>query len=167
MHKMIRKNDQQAAREMHTPPPLIIGYGNPYRQDDRIGHVIAEELQRWATAVGQPLDVVTAYQLDLDMVEQIGAASLVVFIDAHKPAYCDGLVCSPAVPDEDAGFTTHAFTPGGLLALAARLKGNSPRAFIVSVPGYAFDLGDEISARTRACAAEAVSQVQKMLGGSG
>jgi hydrogenase maturation protease len=145
--------------------PLVIGYGNPHRQDDRVGHIVAEAVQQWADGAGLPLEVVTAYQLDLDMVEQISAASLVVFVDAHTPSFCDGLACTQIVPDDDAGFTTHAFTPGGLLALAARLTGRAPQAFIVSVPGFAFDLGDEISARTRALAADAVAQVQRLARG--
>ena len=159
-------NSRMNTQEHPSRRPLVIGYGNPHRQDDRIGHVVADALQRWADDMRMPLDVVTAYQLDLDMAEQIGTAALVVFIDAHRPEFSDNLACTSVVPDSDAGFTTHAFTPGSLLSLVARLTGSAPKAFIVSVPGYSFDMGEEISERTRALAGDAVALVQKMVMGT-
>lgn len=150
-------NDQRKKRI------LVIGYGNPYRQDDRIGHVVADEIEQWACAHGIGIDVLTAYQLDLDMVEQIASAASVFFIDAHRPEYNEGMVCERIEPKDEAGFTTHAFTPSGLVAIAGRLAGTRPEAFIVSIPGYSFDLGEELSGRTCALATDAIALVQRMI----
>jgi len=144
---------------------LVIAYGNPHRQDDRVGHVIADAVRTWADETGIAVDVLAAYQLDVDMIEQIGAAALVVFVDAHRREFSEEVVCQRVEPQADAGFTTHAFTPAGLMALAKQMIGAAPRAFIVSVPGYAFDMGDELSERTRTLAVDAIARVQQLVVG--
>jgi hydrogenase maturation protease len=90
---------------------LVIGYGNPHRQDDRAGHEIAEQIQHWVAE--QHLDgirIITAYQLDLDMVEDAVNAETVIFIDAHTPDFSDDISFNTVTPRNSAGFTTHAFS---------------------------------------------------------
>jgi len=129
---------------------LIIGYGNPHRQDDRVGHDAADEIQRWADENSlDTIRVITAYQLDLDMVEDAIQADVVIFIDAHIPEFSDGISFTTVEPGNSAGFTTHAFTAGDILSLCNSLYAKAPQAFILSIPGYAFDMEDTLSPRTQ------------------
>jgi hydrogenase maturation protease len=136
---------------------LVIGYGNPHRQDDRVGHDTAEAIQSWAeenTLAG--IRVITAYQLDLDMVEDAIHADIVIFIDAHIPEFSEHVSFTPVEPGDSAGFTTHAFTAGDIIALCNSLYGKSPQAFILSIPGYEFDMIDTLSPRTQELLPQAI-----------
>ncbi len=135
---------------------VIIGYGNPHRQDDRAGHCVAGLVQAWAGEHGAAqVKIVTAYQLDLDMVEEIAQADAVYFSDAHVLSYSAEIVFDAVTPDMTTGFTTHLITPAGLLALSQQLYHHTPHGYIVSVPGEWFDMGDEMSPRAAQQAADA------------
>jgi len=129
---------------------LIIGYGNPHRQDDCAGHLLTERVRVWAAAQGIPMTVRTDYQLDLDMVEEIAQATHVFFFDAHTHEFSTAVEVTAVIAEESQGFTTHAFTPGSLLGLAYKLYGTQPDARIISVPGFSFDMRDDVSPATLA-----------------
>jgi hydrogenase maturation protease len=133
-----------------TPAILLIGYGNPHRQDDRAGHVLAARVAQWAAAQHIPVTLRTDYQLDLDMVEDIAHATHVFYFDAHTHTFSGNVENTEVAPEEPQGFTTHAFTPQSLLGMARRLYGATTTAEIISVPGYSFDMSDAISPPTRA-----------------
>ncbi|MCX7847901.1 MAG: hydrogenase maturation protease [bacterium] len=145
---------------------VVIGYGNPHRQDDRAGHVVAEAVREWARQAGRAdVRVLTACQLDVDMVEEISSAAEVYFCDTHVVTFSEDVAITPVDVAEEGGFTTHLITPGGLLGLCGKLYQRQPRGVIVSVPGERFDMGDEMSARTAAKVAEAAAWVIGALGG--
>jgi len=60
--------------------PLIIGYGNPLREDDGIGLRAAELVER-SLAPGEA-DVVQCHQLTPELALQVHHASIVIFLDA-------------------------------------------------------------------------------------
>jgi hydrogenase maturation protease len=60
--------------------PLIIGYGNPLREDDGIGLRAAELVERSLTS-GEA-DVLQCHQLTPEVAVQVQDASLVIFFDA-------------------------------------------------------------------------------------
>lgn len=152
--------------DSHPAPPrvLVIGYGNPHRQDDRAGHLVAETIRGWAAREHRShIHVITAYQLDLDMVEEISAADVVYFSDAHVLSYSDEIVITPVYAEKEQGFTTHLITPSGLFALCQELYNHMPRGTLVSVPGEWFDMGDETSPRTAEKAAQAATFVMQAI----
>ena len=64
---------------------LIIGYGNPGRQDDGLGVLLVDELFSWAS--NSQLDFVytdSNYQLNLEDAATIADFELVVFADASR-----------------------------------------------------------------------------------
>jgi hydrogenase maturation protease len=147
---------------------LLIGYGNPYRQDDRVGHVVAEQVASRCGAQGRgAVRCLTAYQLDLDMVEDLAAADRVYFIDAHTPDYSSEVELQQVAPAAPDGFTTHVFSPAHLVHLAGTLYGNAPDAFILSVPGASFDMGDDLSPGTALAAEQAVELLLQHLDDAG
>ena len=69
----------------HKLKILIIGYGNPGRQDDGLGVFLVDELHKWANEA--QLDYIytdSNYQLNLEDAATISDFHLVVFADASK-----------------------------------------------------------------------------------
>lgn len=142
----------------------IIGYGNPHRQDDRAGHAVAENVRTWAQEKEcTRITVSTAYQLDLNMVDDISSAQYVLFLDAHTADYSPKVEVHDVTPHRTQNFTTHLFTAQDVIALAAELYGVTPRAWLVSIPGYAFDMGDDLSPETAAQVTRATDMVRDLL----
>ena len=143
---------------------LIVGYGNPYRQDDSIGHMIARAVKKWAEDEKKEfLNVITSYQLELEMVEDVAAHERVFFIDAHTADYSEDLVFEKVEPKESKGFTTHVFGPGDLAALSKKFYNKIPEIFILSVPGYKFDMGEDLSEQTKQLSEKAIDLLKKKL----
>ncbi len=64
---------------------LVIGYGNPGRQDDGVGVLLVDDLYQWAEQT--QLDFIytdSNYQLNLEDAATISNFDLVVFADASK-----------------------------------------------------------------------------------
>jgi len=62
---------------------LVYGYGNPGRQDDALGILLAERVERWLTM--HPVEGVVTdsnYQLNIEDAATIAAFDRVIFADA-------------------------------------------------------------------------------------
>jgi hydrogenase maturation protease len=150
---------------------LILGYGNPDREDDGVAwHIlqgVAETLGRPALDVetgglddlGQSLDLLFVLQLTPELAETIADYDKVCFVDAHTGNYPDDLHFEYV----DAGFQTspftHHMTPQTCLALAETLHGSAPQAVVVSVKGYRFGFSHRLSSGTEALVDEAVARI--------
>jgi len=153
---LMKKND--------TNTKLIIAYGNPYRNDDGVGHYIANKIREWADKDKiDKITIITAYQLDIDMTEDISLAESVFFLDAHVEEYSPEIVINKVEPKKSNGFTTHVFTPSDLIALVNQLYNRDPSATLISVPGYDFDMGEELTTVTRKQADRAVEKLKHFL----
>jgi len=143
---------------------LVIAYGNPYRNDDGVAHYIAESVQEWANEEKiSKITIITTYQLDIDMAEDISEADNVYFLDAHITDYSPNVVIEKVEPKKTNGFTTHVFTPSDLIALAEQLYGKSARGMLISVPGHNFDMGEELTNDTRKQADYAAKKLKEMI----
>ncbi|AGA91094.1 hydrogenase maturation protease [Thioflavicoccus mobilis 8321] len=117
---------------------LVIGYGSPIRGDDAIGPLVAEHLERDGVPAG--VTVLARHILTADLVPDICAADLVVFIDATPDGEPGEVHCRPLTPDPTSiAPMAHALDPRELLTWAAALYDHDPRAYLVSTPGHSFD----------------------------
>jgi len=139
---------------------LVIGYGNPSRRDDGVGHYVAQEIQE--RAVGN-ISTFTVFQLGPELTETVKDYELVVFVDAQVGQSAEGLNVIPVEAAYRPSAFTHVMSPASLLALTKALYKKQPEAFIVAVPGYDFDFGMGLSVETRRCAEQAVGLIIKML----
>lgn len=123
---------------------FVVGWGNPGRLDDGLGPRLVE----WLGALGIPgVHAETAYQLQVEHAEAVAGADVVVFVDADAEGPAPFLA-RPLEPAGRPAFSTHALTPGTVLALAAELFGARPRAVLLGIRGYAFDgFGERLSRR--------------------
>ena len=141
---------------------LIIGYGNPSRRDDGVGHYIIEKITQMA---GEKIDCLACHQLGIELADTIKDYDRVIFVDAHVSDFPEEI----KVVSVDATYSTSAFThsikPGSLVALAKSLYQKEPQALVVSVRGNDFDFGTELSAETRKWADVAVARILEMADG--
>jgi len=128
---------------MSVPRVLLIGYGNPGRQDDGLGPALATRLE----AAGLPgLTVDADYQLTVEMAHAAAGQDVVVFADADvggaEPYYFRRVAADlPPV-----GYTSHHVEPEEVVALARDLFGWRGAAYVLGIRGYAFnEFGEGLS----------------------
>jgi hydrogenase maturation protease len=151
---------------------LIIGYGNPYRRDDGVAfHVINAVRQSQGMRPlgleedgqddwGQPIDTLMQHQLLPELAPLLADYHKVIFVDAHTEAFPEPLRVVPV--EEHYGFhaVTHHVSPAMLLYLTRAAGGSAPLGWLVSLRGYDFDFGEELSP---SCAQHLNEAVDKIL----
>ena len=74
---------------------------------------------------------------------------LVVFVDAAA-AGPEPFSFETVQPEKDAGYTTHAMTPGAVLRVLEQVAyEDPPAARLLAIRGYGFDLGSSLSEEAR------------------
>jgi len=153
---------------------LLIGYGNPDRQDDGVAWHILRAL---AAKLGLPapltyedefpandrLDFAFYLQLTPEMAEELSVYERVCFVDAHT-----GDIPQPVrIIDVHSEFQhspfTHHLTPQSLLAMCLALYNRQPEAALLSVRGYRFLFDRELSPETSALLPDAVGLLEAWL----
>jgi hydrogenase maturation protease len=141
---------------------LVIGYGNPGRQDDGLGPAAAAEIEAigWANVT-----TTDNYQLAIEDAIQVAAHDVVWFVDATKDgdAPCALRRLAPAL---DFTFTSHLLSPETVLAIAGQQFGKSPEAHLVSILGYEFDFAEGLSDGACANLALGVALLRRRIGHS-
>ncbi|MBN1219409.1 MAG: hydrogenase maturation protease [Anaerolineae bacterium] len=150
---------------------LIIGYGNPNREDDGVAWHI---LQKLAAHFDMPLTSAVAidefdpnryphlvFELQLmpEMAELMAGYDDVCFVDAHTGAYPENVRVAPVGPAFQTSPFTHHLTPESCLSLAQTLYGHVPHGLMVSVRGYSFGYKTELSPQTAVLADKAVNHI--------
>jgi hydrogenase maturation protease len=127
------------------PTILIYGYGNPGRQDDGLGVMLAEEMGKWAKV--EDLTLVhtdSNYQLNLEDAEGISGFDTVIFADASREDITPFLF-EPLVPSEKVEFTMHAVSPAFVLHLCHQLFNRKPKAYLLHIRGYKWEFMKEMT----------------------
>jgi hydrogenase maturation protease len=155
---------------------LIIGYGNPDREDDGVAwHILCalarrmdrqppESYEAGLEPCGEQIDLLFRLQLTPEMAETIAAYERVCFIDAHTGAVPEELNYLELEPLFQASPFTHHMTPETCLALSDSLYGNAPRAVLFSVRGYEFGFSRSLSPRTADLADTALDRIWEWVG---
>jgi hydrogenase maturation protease len=125
-----------------NPRILVLGYGNPGRQDDGLGPAVATAIaiQEWPNVTAYD-----NYQLNIEDALDVADHDVVWFVDAARtgPAPYFVSCLSPALGIE---FTSHLVRPEVILAIARQYCGRSPTAFLLGIRGYEFDFLEELTA---------------------
>jgi hydrogenase maturation protease len=158
-----------------TKKILIIGYGNPDREDDGVAwHVLIDLARR----LGQP--VPTEYQegfpetddnprlfFDLQLMpefsEMVAESDTVIFIDAHTGAIPEDLIVKRLTPEYQKSPFTHHMTPETCLSLAETVYGKTPEAYLVAIHGFQFRFANQLSPLTEVLALEAADRIMKLI----
>lgn len=134
---------------------LVLGYGNPGRQDDGLGPAAVAEIEKMGLA-----DITTEenYQLVLEDALAIAEHDLIWFIDAARigpePYEIRKLKASHEV-----AFTSHLVKPETLLAIVEQHLGKSPEAYLLGIRGYEFEFDEGLTACAKQNLLQAVEEV--------
>src|SRR5262245_5815879 len=140
----------QFIREVsHLKKLLIIGYGNPDREDDGVAwHILraltiklglpSPESYDDDFPESEPIDFAFYLQLTPEMAEDIHEYEYVCFIDAHTGNIPEPVRLISVESEFQHSPFTHHLTPQSLLSMCETLYGKKPDAALLSVLGHRF-----------------------------
>lgn len=154
---------------------LILGIGNPDREDDGIAwHV----LNRLAGHLRQPNDfnlsqpffdnkkspdLLFSLQLTPEHIDDIVQYERLCFIDAHTENIKDEIQFIQLDPQFQNSPFTHHLTPESLLFLCKSIYKYTPRAILVSIKGHSFNFSQSLSKETESLVDPVVLKVMEWL----
>ena len=149
---------------------LIIGYGNPDREDDGVAwHILREltiklglpspesyedEFPEYA-----PIDFAFYLQLTPEMAEDINEYEYVCFVDAHTGNIPETVRLVSVESEFQHSPFTHHLTPQSLVSMCETLYGRKPDAALLSVLGHRFLFSRQLSEETAALVPQAVDLI--------
>jgi hydrogenase maturation protease len=136
---------------------LVLGYGNPGRQDDGLGPAVANAIDR----LGWPgVTAYDNYQLNIEDALEVAAHDAVWFVDATKTGAAPFTV-SALEPVRSVHFTSHIMGPQTVLAIAQQCCGKAPPAFLLGIRGYEFEFVEALTPGAVANLATALSMLME------
>jgi len=149
---------------------LLIGYGNPDREDDGVAWHILRAL---VIKMGLPaptsyedefpqnaqVDFAFSLQLTPEMAEEISAYKYVCFLDAHTGAIPEPVRLVNVESDFQRSPFTHHLTPQSLVSICETIYGKKLDAALLSVRGYQFLFSRQLSEKTLALVPKAVDLI--------
>lgn len=157
---------------------LIIGYGNPLREDDGVGWRVVEEIERLkdegrgqngsgesSIFNHQSVEAVAYHQLMPELAETISRAERVIFVDAAAgdPPGAIGVQAVVAKPAQPGAFTHHV-DPAGLLAYAAMVYGRSPATtHLVTINAHRMGYEETLSPIIEAALPDLLAQIEQLI----
>jgi hydrogenase maturation protease len=149
---------------------LLLGYGNPDREDDGVAWHILRAL---TIKLGLPapdsyedefsqspqIDFEFHLQLTPEMAEDISGYEYVCFVDAHTGNIPEEVRLINVESDFQRSPFTHHLTAQSLLSICETLYKTKPDSVLLSVRGYQFLFSPVLSEQTAALVPEAVELV--------
>jgi hydrogenase maturation protease len=139
-----------------SAPIRIFAWGNRGRRDDGVALALAEQLEI-IYAGDSEVAIQQYHQLGPELVEDLGACRLAVFLDAHVGAHAGKVAVTRITPAESGDLASHHCSPDVLLAMCRSLRVTRPDAYLVAIPAEDTGYGDHLSAT----AARAVRQAEQ------
>lgn len=149
---------------------LLIGYGNPDREDDGVAwHILCEltiKLGLDAPASyedefpeSEHVDFAFHLQLTPEMAEDISGYDYVCFVDAHTGNIPEPVRLIVVESEFQQSPFTHHLTPQSLMSMCETIYGKRPDAALLSVLGHRFLFTRQLSEQTAALVPKAVESI--------
>ncbi|TPQ25806.1 hydrogenase maturation protease [Methylomonas koyamae] len=147
---------------MTAKPVLLLACGNPSRGDDALGPLLLEALAEHADP--DLVECIVDFQLQIEHSLDLQDRQLVIFIDAsvREPSFEFTML----TPEPALSHTTHALSPAALLGVYRSLHGEPPPAYLLSIRGHSFELGEALSPAAQANLAQATRFALDLLQGA-
>jgi hydrogenase maturation protease len=139
---------------------LVIGYGNTLRSDDGVGQIVAQKIANCHLPEVRSLYL---HQLTPELAVDIAEVELVIFVDATLAAIAPDVRVSRLQPLSSIEIRSHTSDPRMLLNLAQTLYNHCPQAWLVTIPGENFELGDKISPLAGRGMTQALKQIDSLI----
>lgn len=121
-------------------PLLILACGNPSRGDDALGPLLIERLEGRPEFAGC-VELLWDFQLQIEHALDIAGRRRVLFVDAAATGP-EPYAVLPVMPEPAIGVSTHALSPGAVLAVHARVtRDPPPDCRLLAIRGHDFALG--------------------------
>jgi hydrogenase maturation protease len=157
---------------------LLLGYGNPDREDDGVAwHILRALTIRMRLPApdsyesdfpeSPQVDFAFYLQLTPEMAEDIARYEYVCFVDAHTGNIPEEVRLIEVESDFQKSPFTHHLTAQSLLSICETLYKTKPDSALLSVRGYQFLFSRNLSEPTQALLPEAVDQVWDWLSARG
>jgi hydrogenase maturation protease len=142
-----------------------------YRRDDgvayavlngvreRLGRPLLGEEDDGFDDLGHELDTLLLHQLVPELAATVAPYDLVVFIDAHVGTIPELIRQEELQVCYKPATVSHQIHPCTVLAMAQDLHGHAPRGVLISIRGYDFDFGMQLSESTASLVPQAVERV--------
>jgi len=138
----------------------LFTWGNPSRGDDALGTRVYELLSKEEI---EEVEVLTDFQLQIEHSVDLEHRERILFIDASVSARAP-FEFYPLKPVRDESYTTHAMSPESLLTVYETISRQTPPpAFMLSIRGYAFDLGLPMSDKAADNLIEAIAFIRRLV----
>ena len=149
---------------------LILGYGNPDREDDGVAwHILRALTLKLSLTPPESyedefpefarIDFAFDLQLTPEMAEDLRTFEYVCFVDAHTGDIPEPVRLIPVGGEFQASPFTHHLTPQSLLSMCQTLYGAKPEAALLSVLGHRFLFSRQLSEETTRLVPEAVELI--------
>jgi len=144
---------------------LVIAYGNPLRQDDAAGLLLASSVVEIWRAQGIAVQHVEVQQLMPELVTQIAAAEVerVFFFDAVIGEEESSLQVQRVDIEASTACLGHHLSPAMLMTYARELYAHCPSAWLVTIPGINFAHGEGVSLPVQRLLTTAPTLAQQLL----
>lgn len=145
---------------MDISSTIIVGYGNPDRQDDGVAwHILAGVAKKLGRVVPDnwedPFEVggdfphlLFQLQLNPEVTETLAQYQNVCFVDAHTGDIPNDIQFGEVSSEFQVSPFTHHMTAEACLELTDSLYKAKPNAFLLSVRGYSFGFTEHLSPQT-------------------
>jgi len=125
---------------------LVAGYGNPFRQDDRVGHELTPMIAGYLEKEGIQVEEWIDQQLLPEIVEEMRDKDLAIFIDASADDSKGEFNIQQVAPQAELdGLNIHSMGPAWILDLMEKLEIPYPLTILISVAGVSFDFSEEMT----------------------
>ena len=125
---------------------VVLGWGNVTRSDDALGPLLLERVRREQFP---HVTIIEDFQLQIEHAFDLKGQDLALFVDAGFKMQ-EPFAFFQTAPRRSMEISSHKLAPEALLDIYERVLGETPPpAFILSVAGEDFSIGDTLSAAAR------------------
>jgi len=133
---------------------VILGVGNDSKGDDGLGWAFLDALEK---DPGVKARLIYRYQLQPEDAAEIAGARWVVFVDATKTMLENGFLWEPGMPEQQPMVNSHWLPPSAVLGFCLQAWGVCPEAWVLSISGQQWELGQGLSDKSAGFLADALS----------
>lgn len=149
----LRNTNHESPTTNHQSPRahlLFIAYGNTLRHDDGAGLALAEKVLPLLRSQGHLVNLVAVQQLTPELALELTdpALNAVYFFDTALEQESAGIQIRDISVVQTTPVLGHHLIPSALLLYATYLYGVCPPAWLVTIPGSDFALGEGFSPTT-------------------
>lgn len=169
------KHSQHESVLRGIPKTLLIGYGNPDREDDGVawhvlrgvadffGLIIPDDLDEDLIIVNENLHFLFNLQLLPEMTYDMSDYDRICFVDAHTGAQENDLNIQKVERKFQNSPLTHHMTPQTILSILEQAFNHKPEAILVSIRGYQFGFENYLSSKTNNLALQAIEKISQWI----